>query len=58
MVYIVKMDKRKSSPSWAVFDGAELLAIYESKLEAENHARFEAKRVGRDYVGIKKERIA
>ena len=29
MVYIVKMDKRKPSPSWAVFDGAELLAIYE-----------------------------
>ena len=58
MVYIVKMDKRKPSPSWAVFDGAELLVIYESKLEAENHARFEAKRVGRDYVGIKKERIA
>ena len=58
MVYIVKMDKRKPSPSWAVFDGAELLAIYESKMEAENHARFEAKRVGRDYVGIKKERIA
>ena len=58
MIYIVKKGNHKPSPSWAVFDGAELLAIYESKLEAENHARFEAKRVGRDYVGIKKERIA
>lgn len=58
MVYIVKMDKRKSSPSWAVFDGAELLAIYESKLEAENHARFESRMVGKDYIGIKKESIA
>lgn len=58
MVYIVKMDKRKAAPSWYVFDGVELVAIYETKQEAENHARFEAKRVGRDYVGIKKERIA
>ena len=58
MVYIVKMDKRKPFPSWAVFEGVELVAIYETKQEAENHARFEAKRVGRDYVGIKKEAIA
>lgn len=58
MVYIVKINNRKAAPSWSVFDGQELLAIYETKQEAENHARFEAKRVGRDYVGIRKERIA
>lgn len=58
MVYIVKMDKRKAAPSWYVFDGVELVAIYETKQEAENHARFEARMLGKDYIGIKKESIA
>lgn len=58
MVYIVKKVSHKAAPSWYVFDGVELVAIYETKQEAENHARFEARMVGKDYIGIKKEAIA
>lgn len=58
MVYIVKKGHRKTPPLWYVFDGVELVAIYETKQEAENHARFEARMVGKDYIGIKKESIA